>query len=273
MFTTTAADGTQIEAEDIGRGPAVVVAGPGSDSGTSWNAVAEQLAGRLRLLQLHRRQYRLDLRQPGGVTMAVEASDLVDVITAVGPPVVAVGHSSGGVAVLEAMLRAPEAFLGACLYEPAVTIADEPWDEPLEAALRAIEANRPGRAMTIFSRDIVKMPGWISAVGGALVAAIPRYRRLAPAQIYDTKAIHDLGNRLDAYRAIALPVLLISGERSPAHLGQRIDALLDVLPNAEKCILHGTGHTANRRAPKQLAEVVGAFAERISDTRAAPPLE
>lgn len=152
--------------------------------------------------------------------MTKEVDDALAVASAVREAVLVVGHSSGGVVALEALLASPTSFLGAVLYEPPVTIQGEPWDEPLAQATAAITAGKPGKAMTIFARDIVQTPAWIARVGGALVGMIRKYRDLAPGQIFDTKAIHDLGIRLDAYSTIETPVVLISGERSPKHLGR-----------------------------------------------------
>lgn len=92
---------------------------------------------------------------------------------------------------------------------------------------------------------------------------IPKYRALAPRQIFDMKAIHDLGIRLNAYAAIDVPTLLLSGERSPKRLGERIDALVDVMPYAEKVIFAGQGHAGNRKAPDELAALIAGFYDRI----------
>jgi pimeloyl-ACP methyl ester carboxylesterase len=263
LFATTSNDGTRVLARDDGEGPAIMVLGPGSDDGTAWGKVAQRLAPRYRVLRVHRRQYRLDLEDLDGFPMAREADDAIAVASAVGAPVLIVGHSSGGVAALEALVRSPSSFKGAFLYEPAVTVLGEPWDEPLGRAVAAIDAGNPGRAMTIFARDVVHTSALIAHIGGALVGVLPKYRALAPRQIFDMKAIHDLGIRLDAYAAIDAPTLLLSGERSPKHLGERIDALAEVMPHAEKVMFAGQGHTGNKKAPKGLADLIAGFYDRV----------
>lgn len=263
MFTTTSSDGTSVIARDDGEGPAIVVLGPGSDDGSAWGKVAQRLAPRFRVIRIHRRQYRLDLDDPDGFPMAKEAEDAIAVARAAGTPVLIVGHSSGGVAALEAVVKSPSSFTGAFLYDPAVTVAGEPWDEPLARAVAAIDAGKPGRAMTIFARDVVHTPAPVAHIGGALVGMIPKYRELAPRQIFDMKAIHELGIRLDAYAAIDVPTLLLSGERSPKHLAERIDALVDVMPHAEKVTFARQGHAGNKRAPDVLATLIAGFYDRI----------
>lgn len=263
MFVTTSSDGTSVIAHDEGEGPAILVLGPGSDDGSAWGKVARRLAPRFRVVRVHRRQYRLDLEDPDGFPMAKEAEDAVAVATAVGPPMLIVGHSSGGVAALEALVKSPASFAGAFLFDPAVTVQGEPWDEPLARAVAAIDAGKPGKAMTIFARDVVHTPAAVAHIGGALVGMIPKYRKLAPRQIFDMKAIHDLGIRFDAYATIDVPTLLLSGERSPKHLGERIDALVDVMPHAQKVIFAGQGHAGNKRAPDELATLIARFYDRI----------
>ncbi|MBT2585929.1 alpha/beta fold hydrolase [Arthrobacter sp. ISL-95] len=263
MFTARSGDGVSVIAHDEGQGPVILVVGPGSDDGSSWAKVSSRLASRFRVLRVHRRQYRLDLDNPDGFPMSKEAEDIVALVTAVGVPVLVVGHSSGGVAALEALVVSPASFIGAVLYEPPVTVHGEPWDGPLAKATAAFRAGKPGAAMRIFARDIVRTPAWVAWAGGALVGIIRKYRELVPGQIFDTKAIHDLGIRLPAYGTIGVPVLLVSGERSPKHLGERIDELQLALPQAEKVVLRKQGHTANQKAPADLAALITAFYEKL----------
>jgi len=59
------------------------------------------------------------------------------------------------------------------------------------------------------------------------------------------------------------PVVLVGGDRSPAHLGERLDALARALPRAEPVVLHGQGHNANLGAPDRIARVVEALADQL----------
>ena len=60
-----------------------------------------------------------------------------------------------------------------------------------------------------------------------------------------------------------MPTVLLGGDRSPAHLGQRLDALARVLPRAERVVLHGQGHDAHRGAPDRVARVVEGLADKV----------
>lgn len=263
MFTTTSADGTSVQAYDEGTGPVVLVLHPGLDDGSSWRKVAARLAGTSRMLRVHRRQYRLDV---AGLpcTIAQEVADVLAVVHAVGAPVLIVGHSSGGIVALEALVASPSSFTAAVLYEPPVVLDEPLGGVALERASAALAAGRPGRAFAIFMRHVVRLPGWVSWLVGAVVAVVPRYRRLVPGQIADNRAIDELGNRLTAYAAIATPTVLLSGDRSPAHLIARIDALAAALPNAERVTLPGRDHSAHLKAPDEVARVIADVMRRYA---------
>ncbi|WP_405142618.1 alpha/beta hydrolase [Sphaerisporangium sp. NBC_01403] len=265
MLITTAPDGTEVRAMDEGRGPAVLVLHPGLDDGRSWDKVATLLAPRHRVVRLHRRQYRQDL--PGPATIQQEVEHVLAAAREIDTPILLVGHSSGAVVALESLVTAPGMFAGAVLYEPPVVIGAPlggPGGEINIRARRAIAAGRPGRALRIFIRDTVRLPAWMAFLAGVFTALSPRLRPLVPHQIDDNEALDRLGVRLDAYAGIDTPVLLLGGDRSPAHLSERLDALARVLPGAERVVLRGQGHTAHASAPAQVAATIESFATRLT---------
>lgn len=263
MISVETEDGTTVIAHSEGNGPAILIIHPGSDDGTSWTLVAEHLAARFRPVRILRRQYRLDLPTDTGFSMAQEVADVVALAAALTKPTLIVGHSSGAVVGLEALVARPDLFLGAVLYDQPATIERGLWDEPLERATAAIAAGRPGQAMTIFARDVVRTPVWLARVGGAMVGLREKYRIMAPRQIFDVKAINDLGVRLNEYARITTPTILFTGERSPSHLGERIDALAAIMPVAEKVVLPGKGHSAHKTASRDVAETISQFFDRL----------
>ena len=261
MLTVPAGDGTEIRADDDGAGSCVLIVHPGLDDGRSWRPVAELLALRFRVVSVHRRQYRLDL--PGGCSIAEEAADVVALARAIGAPLLLVGHSSGGLVALEALLQAPDSFAGAVLYEPPIETAPGEFRPALQRAQSAVRAGRMGRALAIFFRDVVGVSAAAASLSGRALALLPRWRDLAPRQIADLAAIDDVGVALDRYTAIAAPVLLLTGDRSKDHLGRRTRALADALPGARTVVLTKQGHDANRRAPATVAAQVETFANAV----------
>ena len=271
MITLTTADGTDVRAFDEGHGPVILVIHPGFDDGKSWGKVAARLSGRFRVVRIVRRQYRLDRPAPVPYSIAREAGDVLALAADIGEPMVIVGHSSGGVVALEALAAAPAAtFAGAVLFEPPVAIGPPPGgeapggqasgDEPIDRARAAVAAGQPGKAMQIFVRDVVGMPAAYAWAVRPLVAVSPRLRALAPRQISDLDGV---GPRLDVYARIEIPTVLLGGERSPAHLGERLDALAAVMPHAEKVVLARRDHSAHLRAPDEVAHVIETLADRV----------
>lgn len=261
MMTAASADGTRVLAFDDGNGPAILVIHPGLDDGRSWAKVAARLSGSFRVVRVVRRHYRVDL-PAAAYSITREVDDVLAVAAAVGPPMLVVGHSSGAVVALEAIARAPDAFAGAVLFEPPVaTGPPEPsWAAAVARANAAVAEGKPGKAGQIFVRDIVGMPALSALLLRAMMVVMPRLRALVPRQITDLDGV---GIRIDAYAKITTPVILLGAERSPAHLGQSLDALAAVMPNAEKVVLVRRDHLAQQKAPGEVARVIQALADRV----------
>lgn len=261
MILTKSADGTTAVATVEGSGPGILIVHPGLDDGAAWRKVTDILAEHFTVLNIVRRQYRDDIRGP--VSIADEAADVAAICDSWQQPVLVVGHSSGGVVALEALAARPDVFIGGVVYEPPVDIGQPIGGESLEHAVQAIASNQPGKAIQIFTRDMVGLPAFQSRIIRIFVGLSPRLKRLAPGQIADNVAMRDLGMRLETYAGIELPVLLIGGDHSPAHLGERLDVLARTIPNTERVLLDGQGHSANQRAPRELAAAITKFHHHI----------
>ncbi|MBF6209675.1 alpha/beta hydrolase [Nocardia puris] len=246
---------------DEGSGPPILIVHGGMDDGSAWTRVAARLTPRFRVLRPHRRRYRLDLTPPA--TLTEEADDILALAAGLDEPPLLVGHSSGAVVALEAAAAAPRSFAGLLAYEPPVTV-DEPFDQSaLRTARAAVDAGKPGKAVAIFERDLFGASLAAALLFRVVVTATPRLRAWVPRQIDDLRALDQLGRRLDTYATIDLPTVLLGGQRSPAHLGERIDALLAVMPNARKVVLAGQAHNANDFAPRALARIIEEFAVAV----------
>lgn len=268
MRTIRSDNGTDVRVYDEGRGRTIVVVGPGLDDGTRTGKLAKKLTGRFRVVRLHRRQYRRDLKaaNPGACSVADEVDDVVAVARDVGGPVLVYGHSSGGVVALEALVAAPEMFAGAVIFEPAAVLGPPLGGADgavITRARAALAAGRAGKAMAIFSRDVIGLPAWHAWSAGAFSGLMPRYRRLVACQIDDLEAVDRLGVRLDAYAQITVPTLLLAGDKSPSHLVERLDAVARAVPGAERVVMRGRDHGADLKAAAEVSRVVASFADRV----------
>jgi pimeloyl-ACP methyl ester carboxylesterase len=270
VLTVTSADGTDVRAYDEGHGPAIVMLGPGLDDGTRTKKMAAILAKRFRVIRLHRRQYRLDLKADPKLgspcTVGQEVEDVLAVVRAVGEPVIIYGHSDGGVVALEALAASSSSFTGAVIFEPSAVIGPPlagAGGEVLKQARAALAAGRPGKAMAIFTRGAAGLPPWQAWLVGMIVPLVPKYRRLVPAQIDSLEAMDQLGVRLDTYAQINVPTVLLGGDRNPAHIPERLDAIERVMPHTERVVMHKRDHGADLKHPKEVARVIEALADKV----------
>jgi pimeloyl-ACP methyl ester carboxylesterase len=168
---------------------------------------------------------------------------------------------------LEALVADPGRYEGAVLYEPPLVV-DQPLGGPkLVPAREAIQRGKAGTAFGIFLRDIVGINPLFTRVIAATVNRQPELADRVERQLDDNDAIDELGNRLDAYGKIEVPVLLLAGSRSPRHLGERLDALQRVLPRSRRLTMHGQGHNAERGAPDRVAKAITRHLDEIRPPR------
>lgn len=267
---STAQDGETIEGYVEGAGPSILFLHPGMDDGKSWSRVTKRLADRFRTVRLLRRTYRLDLEIDPSLSLAAEVADVLAAADALDTPLLLVGHSSGGVVALEALLAAPSKFAAAVIYEAPIPVEDLPGGEALPKTKAALAGKGPGAAIKVFMREIVGYPAWLSWILGALVGAFPSLRARVPRQLADYEAIVRNGVRLNAYATIGVPVLMLLGERSPSNLAQRTRALEETIPEARIIRMAGRGHAANRRASALVARLIADFHREVVETGRRP---
>jgi pimeloyl-ACP methyl ester carboxylesterase len=259
MMRATAIDESVAEAVDEGLGTPLLVIHGGMGDPSAWQRVTDRLRHRFRTVRLHRRQYRMDLPRP--ITMADEVEHVAAIAAELKRPVL-VGHSSGAVLALETLVADPASYAGAVLYEPPIVIGEPLGGPLLEPARAALDAGQPGKALTIFLRDVVRMPAPAATFAGFVVGR-SRYQDRVVRQLDDNDEIDALGVRLPEYAKLSLPVLLIGGDKSPAHLGERLDALQKTLPTSRRLLMHGQGHNAETRAPARLAAAIEKFMDEV----------
>jgi pimeloyl-ACP methyl ester carboxylesterase len=258
------AGNASITVTESGLGPTILLLHAGSTNGSSWSGVAAALSGRFRVLRFDRFIYRHDPPSTGAGAMAGEVADVLAIASAVDGPMLLVGHSSGAVVALQSALGAPLRFAGMLLYEPPVAVTEPLGGDALRRARASLDAGDLDGAIAIHSRDIVGSPALMVALMRLLPPVRHAMRRVGAAQIADDDAIESLGVGLDRYSRLDLPVLLLGGARSSAHLRSRLDALAGVLPHLDSVvILAKQGHLATLRAPGEVAAVIGSFADRV----------
>lgn len=262
-FDVIGADSQSFTVTIEGKGHPVVVLHPGSSNADSWARVSARLADQFQVLRFDRYTYRR-VPDSGFGVMEVEVADVLAVADLHDEPPILVGHSSGGIVAPEAALAAPSRVAGLVLYEPPVAVDEPLGGAALEAARAALDAGEPGRAVSIFLRDITQTPRPVVTLRKLIIPMWLRLRSYAAAQIADTEAIEGLGVGVDRYRGVDIPALLITGRMSPKHLRSRIEALGEALPQVEHLVtIRRGGHGMHISRPATLAGVISGFADRV----------
>jgi len=263
-MTINSADGSIVVSAEEGEGAPILIVHGGMTDEKPWAMVAAELARDFHVLRIRRRLYRLELPADPATDFAREVEDLAALTATFGTPCVIVGHSSGAVVALEALVAHPEAYAGAVLYEPPVVL-DGPLGTPttLARARTALAAGKPGAALRIFLAEAVQVSAFLAFVAGASTRFAADLKKFVPRQIDDMDAIDQLGRRVEAYGAIQTPTVFLSGANSPAHLGERTRALAAVMPHATITTMPGQGHGAHTQDPALVARLIAEHAHAV----------
>ena len=178
--------------------------------------------------------------------------------------VVVIGHSMGGLVVLLALRAGMEAD-AVVLYEPVAFGVLDPAD-PAQHAARAWDANVVAEmAARIADGDTeAGVRHFIEAWNGQAWTDMPAPVRAAlvasgPVLLTDVVSISADTTGADAYRALATPILILSGTASPPTARMVCDVLAAAMPRADHVTLDNVGHMAPVQQPGPVAEAVLAF--------------
>ena len=291
----TAEDGTRLRWTSLGPagvpgGPPVVLIDGIGCAGYIWRSHEPALARRRRVLHWNYRGHGGSERpsEPEQVSVAHCARDLLAVLDEAGERrAVLVGHSFGVQVALEVHRLAPGRVAGLVLVSGSSGhLLDTFHDVPgASAALpywqRAVEAY-PGvarfLARTVIPSEAIVRLGMAFEVNAKHLAREDLQRYLADLADVDSPlfvrllasaAAHDLGGHLPQ---VAVPTLIIAGEKdtfTPAH---RSVAMHEAIPGSELLLLPGGTHVLPLEQPIACEERIEAFlAERCAGEPPPPP--
>lgn len=249
MQTVTSKDGSRIAYDRLGSGPTVILVGGalGFRRFGKMQQLARLLAERCTVVNYDRRG-RGDSTEVAPYALEREIEDIEALIEAQDGPASLWGWSSGGALALRAA-AAGAAVERISVYEVPFIVdpaAERPTRDYGERLDRLVAAGDRSGAVRHFMRNAVGVP----APFVALMRLTPMWKDLkatAHTLPYDWAALgrHTMyGAPLDAaeWAGVTVPVLVVTGAKSPAVLRQGSRALADVLPNAELRRLEGLSH-------------------------------
>jgi len=257
-------------------------------------ALLSELGGRVRLVLFDQRSHGGSQRSaPENATVAQLAKDLATVLDALAPqgPVMLVGHSMGGMTVLQLAADRPELFgdrvVAAVLI--ATSLGGLP---PVNLGLPSPIGRAAGAVAPVLMRGARRVPGLIDAgrrVGTDLSFVITRRMSFADRSVSYAVANHlaqmiagtPMEVVVDFYPALmafdgtaALPALsrirlaVIAGDQDrmipPSHSAR----IADAVPGAELHVVPSAGHVVLLERPQEVNGVLVEFAKEVLAERA-----
>ncbi|MEJ5913156.1 alpha/beta fold hydrolase [Pseudokineococcus sp. 1T1Z-3] len=253
----TSRDGTRIGYLRQGEGPGLVLVQGAMGTAEHYSQLATALAPHFTVLSVDRRG-RASSPRPWDSShhIARDVEDLDAVLAGTGA-IRVFGLSSGAVITLEAARTLPR-ISQVAVYEPPfypeginrdliAQVHDEIARGDLPSALitSLLAAGTAPAPVRVLPRPLLRVLAAVvlTADAHAPGPAHMTLRRLLPGNRYDFTAVADMDGKMATLAAVAQPVLLLSGTKSPAFLRRAVRTLLDVLPRAEHVELEGLSHS------------------------------
>jgi len=246
--------------------PLVLVHGSWGDH-HNWDVVVDELAKTFRVLTYDRRGHSRSERLKQQGHTEEDVADLIAVIEHLHlAPAHIVGNSFGAAIVLKAAAQRPDIFQTLIAHEPPLfgLIRDETFlknrlpvlNSRIEAVIDFIAEREHEKAAELFVETIGMGPGsWKSlpkTTQQTFVFNAPTF--------YDE--IMDPGSRqmnTQGLKQFGKPVLLTNGTQSPPFFLQVIEALMQVLPHAERAAFPEAGHVPHMSHPASYVQVIRDF--------------
>jgi len=254
MTQVASKDGTQIDYDMRGQGPAVVLV----DGAMGYRALGfgNQLAD---LLAKHFTVYCYDRRGRGrsGNTMPYalerEVEDIEALIDAAGGSAFLYGISSGACLALEAAMRLGGKVSKLALYEPPYdsdATARRPWKEYRQKLQELIAADRRDDAVALFMSFVGTPKEMIEGMRQAPMWSA--MESVAPTLMYDADDIgEDRSVPVNKAAAVTVQTLLMDGGANlqmMPYMSKTADALAAAMPNAQRRTLEGQTHAVDADA-------------------------
>lgn len=248
-MTLTDATPIQIAYTDSLTGEPVVMIHCSAANGREWDALSARLGASYRKLVSDQWGCGESPAWMGqaAFTLAHEAEPISALINCVGTPVHLVGHSYGGGVALRIARMNPEKVKSLTLVEPSsFHILRDGGTEDLFAEIAGVA----GRITTAFTSGGYweGMAGFVDYWNGAGTwEAMPHKARMKSCQrlskvALDFHALFEEPARIGDYATLAMPTLLLLGERSPGPSRKIVEMLANAMPKARVEHIAGAGH-------------------------------
>lgn len=259
----------QVEYQETGTGPAIVLVPGSCSTGAAWRPVTAGWHGRYRCVTTSLLGYggTAERRTAADPDIAHEASAVEAVIRRTGGPCHLVGHSFGALVSLAVALRARVPLLSLTIVEaPAVGLLRDRAEALHDATFRDMTA---AYFAAFHGGDAAAIGTMIDFYGGAGTYASwpPKVRAYAvqttPVNILDWASAYGFPLPAAALASIAIPVqIIIGGDSTPAV--RRANALLAAgIGGARLATVAGAAHFLIASHAAQVAGIIAAFVDAV----------
>ena len=179
-----------------------------------------------------------------------EIEDLQAIANQAGAPPFALGISSGGALILQAVARGGGVRKLALYEPPYVTNGKANSVEDTRTRLQTfISTGDRAGAVSFFMTDVYGAPrAFVFAMPLLMPNAWKRNKLIANTLLYDLTILGDRSVLNERSSAISVPTLVVGGEKSPRELRNAVEAVAAALPNAHSRFLSGQDHNISSQA-------------------------
>jgi pimeloyl-ACP methyl ester carboxylesterase len=254
--------GSRVEYLEQGSGEAVVLLHSSGASGAQWRALAERLSARYRVIAPDLYGYGATAQWPGrGVfSLAHEAEIVHAMLGRVGEPAHLVGHSYGGAVALHVARLRSALLRSLTVIEPVAFHLLGDRSEIVAVADRVAQCVACGdylRGCGSFV-DYWSGPGsWDATPAAKRDAMAARLAKVA----LDFHATLNEPARLEDFRDLPVPTLVLQGTSSPLPTRRICELLAGVLPDAQLVTIEGAGHMAPLTHRERVNALIAAHIE------------
>jgi pimeloyl-ACP methyl ester carboxylesterase len=254
-------DGTTIEYERTGRGPALIIV-DGAFCSRAFGPspkLAKKLASHFTVYTYDRRG-RGRSGDTGPYAPAREVEDLAALVEAAGGSASLLGLSSGGALALEAAASGLP-IEKVIAYEPPYVDdrGNRGGPEHEERLRRLIAQGHRGGAVKYFMKDMVGAPAPMVVMMRLMPWIWRKLSAVAHTLPYDAALMTGFRVPRPRFSSIKVPTLVMNGSKTDARLKDAARTVAAVIPSAEHSVLLGQTHNVN---PSVLAPAVVRFSAR-----------
>jgi pimeloyl-ACP methyl ester carboxylesterase len=240
----SAADGTQIAVEAVGKGRPVVLIGGAFNDRTTMAGLARVLSPFYQVVTYDRRGRGDSGDESSDYSADREMEDLSAVVEHIGGTASLFGHSSGAVLALEAAIRGLPVEKVAAYETPFIPEGSRPRPAPdvMERLVGLVRAGDSGGATALFQTEVIGIPAEL--VDGMRHSDMWGYLTgLAHSLPYDY-ALFEPGCPVPRPRLakVGVPTLAIAGSNTFPWLATATEQVADAVPGARFLSLQGQDH-------------------------------